>query len=126
MESFTHEPEKQSFDIGTSTLGTIALHEDQLVQVLMVHFFQFFHLTHFWCLFHSCLISESPNILDLLIQGHFCRIKKFAQAAAVYEQAVKILADRDCLIARRWRGESLIKVSYVIMSHGSRPAKGSF
>ena len=51
------------------------------------------------------MISESPNILDLLIQGHFCRIKKSAQVAAVYEQAVKNLADLDCLIARRWRGE---------------------
>ena len=49
----------------------------------LVLFFQFFHLTHFWCLFHSCLISESPNILDLLIQGHFCRIKKYAQVATV-------------------------------------------
>ena len=47
------------------------------------------------------MISESPNILDLLIQGHFCRIKKSAQVAAVYEQTVKNLADRDCLIASR-------------------------
>ena len=31
MEFFTHEPEEQSFDIGTSTFDTIALHEDHIV-----------------------------------------------------------------------------------------------
>ena len=49
MESFTHEPEKQSFqvDIGTSTLGTIALHEDQLVASASGSFFSILLLNTF-------------------------------------------------------------------------------
>ena len=103
MEYFTHEPEEQSFDIGTSTLGTIALREGQLVASATGSFFSILPLNTY------------PNILDLLIQGHFRSNKKSAQVAAVYEQAVKNLVDRDCLIvrcseyqhlARRCRGES--------------------
>ena len=87
MESFTHEDDmnlrNNPLILELPLWVPLLFMKISLWQVLLVHFFQFFHLAHFWCLFHSCLISE------LLIQGHFFRIKKSAQVAAVYEQAVK-------------------------------------
>ena len=56
MESFTHEPEKQSFDIGTSTLGIIALHEDQLVASASGSLFSILPLNTFFGVFSFILV----------------------------------------------------------------------